>query len=165
MSAGRVTNQIHGAITCSNSSFAIVASRFNGQVTQLLVDGAIDAIIRHGGSEGGVTVVRVPGSFEIPVTVRKLALLGKFDAIIALGTLIEGETDHYRLICDEVASGLMQVSLETLTPVTFGVLTVKNSEHARERAGGKAGNKGWEAAVAAIEMVNVLSQVEKLTVS
>jgi 6,7-dimethyl-8-ribityllumazine synthase len=132
-----------------------VASRFNHFIVDHLVAGAIDAIARHGGSRGAITVVRVPGSWEIPHAVGRLARGGKVDAIVALGAVIRGSTPHFDYVAGEVSKGVAHVALETGVPVAFGVLTTDSIEQAVERAGTKAGNKGWDAALSAIEMVSL----------
>lgn len=142
--------------------FAIVASRFNDFIVDKLVAGAVDALVRHGGEPGAVAIVRVPGSWEIPLACAKLAKSGKVDAVIALGAVIRGATPHFDHVANEVAKGVATVSLDSGVPVAFGVLTTDSIEQAVERAGTKAGNKGWDAAVTAIEMLGVLSAVDDL---
>lgn len=148
------------------AKFAIVASRFNHFIVDRLVEGAIDAIARHGGDEGNVTIVRVPGAWEIPLAVQRLAAGGagggagskrgrKVDGIIALAAVIRGSTPHFDYVAGEVAKGVAQVSLASTLPIAFGVLTTDTIEQAVERAGTKAGNKGWDAALSAIEMVSL----------
>ncbi|MBX3191772.1 MAG: 6,7-dimethyl-8-ribityllumazine synthase [Labilithrix sp.] len=146
------------------TKLAIVASRFNHFIVDRLVEGALDAIARHGGEEGNVTVVRVPGAWEIPIAVQRLASGGgagagakkkKVDAIIALAAVIRGSTPHFDYVAGEVAKGVAGVSLASATPIAFGVLTTDTIEQAVERAGTKAGNKGWDAALSAIEMVSL----------
>ncbi|MBN2061072.1 MAG: 6,7-dimethyl-8-ribityllumazine synthase [Deltaproteobacteria bacterium] len=149
-----------GKISAEGYSFAIVVSRFNDFIGSKLVEGAIDALKRHGGSEENVTLVKVPGAFEIPVAAKKVALCGKYDAIICLGAVIKGSTPHFEYVAAEVSKGIAHVSLESNIPVTFGVLTTDNLEQAIERAGSKSGNKGWDAAVAAMEMVNLFNAME-----
>lgn len=139
--------------------FAIVVSRFNDLITERLLHGAVETLQRHGADAESITVVRVPGSFELPVVAGKLAESRQFSAVIALGAVIQGETDHHDYINHAVAQGLMSVSQNFGVPVLFGVLTCRNMEQALDRAGGKAGNKGTEAALAAIETVNVLRQL------
>ncbi len=153
------TNTIEGTLNASGSRFAIVAGRWNSIFTERLVEGAVDALLRHGASEESITIIRVPGCFEIPLTCREAARNSRFDALIAVGTLIEGETDHYRLIAGDLSAGISAVMRETGVPIAFGAITASNMEQAMARAGAKAGNKGFEAAVAAIEMVNVLAQL------
>ncbi|MBW2522675.1 MAG: 6,7-dimethyl-8-ribityllumazine synthase [Deltaproteobacteria bacterium] len=135
--------------------FTIVASRFNHFIVDRLVEGAIDALVRHGASPGAITVVRVPGSWELPLATSRVAKAGKVDAIIALGALIRGATVHFDYLAAEVTKGLAQISLQTGVPVVFGVLTTDTIEQAIERAGTKAGNKGFEAALSAVELVSL----------
>lgn len=151
---------IEGEMSASGKRFAVVAARWNSIFTDRLLEGAVSALRQHGAKDDDITVVRIPGSFEIPVTCRKLAMSRKYDGVIALGTLIRGETDHYDLIAKEVASGLSKAMMESGIPVTFGVLTVENQDQAMARSGSKAGNKGIEAALAAVELSNVLSKIE-----
>jgi 6,7-dimethyl-8-ribityllumazine synthase len=141
-------------------TFSIIASRFNDFITARLLDGALDALVRHGAKEDDITVYRVPGSFEIPMLARKLVTSGRVgDALICLGTLIRGATPHFDYIASEATKGIAGAALESGLPVTFGVLTTDTIEQAIERAGTKAGNKGWEAAVAAIEMATLYRQL------
>ncbi len=142
-----------------DSCFAIVVSRFNELVTRRLLDGAVDTLRRHGVPEQNITVAWVPGSFEIPLTAQKLAATGRYAAVVCLGAVIQGETDHNRYINQQTAAGIMRAAQETGVPVLFGVLTCDNLEQALNRAGGKAGNKGCEAALAAVEMVSLLKKV------
>jgi len=151
---------IEGKLIAKDLKFALVVSRFNDFITSKLLDGAMDAIIRHGGSDNNVDVVRVPGAFEMPVVAKKLAETKKYDAIVCLGALIRGATPHFEYIASEVAKGLATVSLETGVPVSFGVLTTDTLEQAIERAGTKAGNKGFDAAMSAIEMANLFKQLD-----
>ena len=150
---------VEGHITAEGLRFGIVVSRWNEFITKALLEGALDALRRHGGSEEAVTVVWVPGSFEIPVAVSALAKTGKYDALLALGCVIRGATSHYDHIASAVTSGISSVALETGLPVSFGVITVESIEQAIERAGSKAGNKGAEAALVAVEMAQVLRQI------
>ncbi|MCC2645848.1 MAG: 6,7-dimethyl-8-ribityllumazine synthase [Burkholderiales bacterium] len=145
-----------GSLNGKDLKFAVIVSRFNEFITSKLLGGATDALKRHGTSETDIDIVWVPGAFEIPLTAKKLAKLAKYDAIIALGTVIRGSTTHYDYVCNEVAKGIANINLQEETPVIFGVLTTENIEQAIERAGTKAGNKGFEAAVSAIEMANLL---------
>ncbi len=140
--------------------FAIVVSRFNETICERLLSGAMDILVRHGGQAGQIVVVRVPGAFEIPLTVRRLARSKRFDAVIALGVVIRGGTPHFDYVCSAVTSGLNQAQMETDIPVGFGILTTDTTEQAMERSGIKMGNKGVEAALAAVEMVNLLKQVD-----
>ena len=135
--------------------FALVASRFNHFIVDRLVEGALDALARHGAELGKSVIVRVPGAWEIPTVVARLAKSGNFDAVISLSAVIRGSTPHFDYVAAEVTKGIAQVSLQTGVPVTFGVLTTDTIEQAIERAGTKAGNKGWDAAVSAIEMVSL----------
>jgi 6,7-dimethyl-8-ribityllumazine synthase len=150
---------VEGALQAKGIRFGIVVSRFNDFINKRLLDGALDGLARHGAEEGMVTVVRVPGSFEIPLMAKKLAGSGKYDAIICLGAVIRGATPHFEYISAEVTKGIAQVALESGVPVSFGILTTDSIEQAIERAGTKSGNKGWDAALAAIEMVNVLKTI------
>ena len=152
---------IDGQLTAQALRIAIVAGRFNSFMTEQLVTGAIDTIIRHGGSKDAITLVRVPGSFEIPLTCRKLAQTGEYEAIVALGVIIRGATNHYDLVCNEVARGVADASRDTAIPIGFGVVSADNIEQAIERCGCKAGNKGADAAIAAIEMAQVFKQIER----
>ncbi len=151
---------IEGNLDAKNIKFAVVVGRFNSLISEKLLEGAVDCIVRHGGSEDNITVVRVPGSFEIPLTAKKLAKSGKYDAVICLGAVIRGSTPHFDYVANEVSKGIALVSLETEIPVAFGVLTTDTIEQAVERAGTKMGNKGFDAALSAIEMVNVLRGIE-----
>jgi len=150
---------VEGALQAKGIRFGIVVSRYNDFINKRLLDGALDGLARHGAEEGMVTVVRVPGSFEIPLMAKKLAGSGKYDAIICLGAVIRGATPHFEYISAEVTKGIAQVALESGVPVSFGILTTDSIEQAIERAGTKSGNKGWDAALAAIEMVNVLKTI------
>lgn len=148
---------IEGALTTKGEKFCIVISRFNEFIGSRLLSGAKDELVRHGVSEENITVVWVPGAFEIPVVAKRCAKSGKYNAVITLGAVIKGSTSHYDYVCAEVSKGVAAVSLETEVPVIFGVLTTDNIEQAIERAGTKAGNKGSDAAKAAIEMANLMS--------
>ena len=138
----------------------IVAARFNEIIVNKLLGGAVDGLVRHGVEEENITAAWVPGAFEIPVVAAKMAQSGKYDAIICLGAVIRGDTTHYDYVCSEVSKGIASVSLKEEIPVMFGVLTTENIEQAIERAGTKAGNKGYDCAVAAIEMVNLIREIE-----
>ncbi|SFJ90092.1 6,7-dimethyl-8-ribityllumazine synthase [Thermoflavimicrobium dichotomicum] len=144
-----------GNLVASGLKFAIVVSRFNDFITTKLLEGAKDALKRHGADEGSVDIAWVPGAFEIPMIADQLAASGKYDAVITLGAVIRGATSHYDYVCNEAAKGIAAASVRHGVPVIFGVITVENIEQAIERAGTKAGNKGWEAAVSAIEMANL----------
>ncbi len=150
-----MTHHIEGNLKGDGLKTAIVVSRFNSFITEKLLEGALDCLRRHGAKDENCSVVHVPGSFEIPPTARKLAHSKKFDAVICLGCVIRGGTDHYTYVAGEAAKGVAAVALESPVPVIFGVLTVENIEQAIERAGTKMGNKGADAALAAIEMVNL----------
>jgi 6,7-dimethyl-8-ribityllumazine synthase len=151
---------VEAQLSATDLDFTIVVSRFNDLITARLLDGALDALIRHGASDARITVYRVPGSFEIPLLARKLADSGRGgDAIICLGALIRGATPHFDYIAAEASKGIAGTALESGIPVSFGVLTTDTLEQALERAGSKAGNKGWEAAVSAIEMANLYRQL------
>ncbi|WP_010582493.1 6,7-dimethyl-8-ribityllumazine synthase [Schlesneria paludicola] len=150
-------NVLEGSLLLGNVRVAIVVSRFNDLVTDRLLSGAIDTFRRHGLSDDRITVVRVPGSFEIPLPAKRLADSGQFAAVVCLGAVIQGETSHHEYINHPMASAIMQSSLSSGVPVTFGVLTCQSMDQALDRAGGKAGNKGIEASVAAIEMINLLA--------
>ncbi len=151
---------LEGNLTAQGLSFAIVASRFNEFITARLLDGALDALRRHGADESHITVVRVPGSFEIPLVAKQLAASGQYQAVICLGTVIRGATPHFEYIASEVAKGVAMASLDTGVPIAFGVLTTDSIEQAVERAGTKAGNKGFDAACTAIEMANLLRNLK-----
>lgn len=148
-------NTIEGKLSAENLKFAIITSRFNDFISNKLVEGAIDCILRHNGNENNITIVKVPGSFEIPLTAQKVASSKKYDAVICLGAVIRGATPHFDYVAAEVSKGIANVSLQTGVPVIFGVLTTDNIEQAIERAGTKSGNKGWDAALSAIEMANL----------
>lgn len=150
---------LEGNVVGSNMKIGIVASRFNEFIVSKLVSGAEDALIRHGVDTNNVELAWVPGSFEIPVIAQKMAESKKYDAILALGTVIKGATDHYDYVCTEVSKGVSAVSMKTGVPVLFGVLTTDNIEQAIERAGTKSGNKGYDVACAAIEMVNLIKNI------
>lgn len=142
-----------------NMKVAIVASRFNEIIVNKLLGGALDGLVRHGVREDNITAMWVPGAFEIPVIAMRLALSNKYDAVICVGAVIRGSTSHYEMVCNEVSKGIAQTSLETGVPVLFGVITTDNIEQAVERAGSKAGNKGYDCATSAIEMVNLMRQI------
>lgn len=152
---------LEGQLNASGIRFAIVAARFNDFIVQHLITGAIDTIIRHGGKSSDITLARVPGSLEIPLICKTMAQSGAVDVVIALGAVIRGATSHYEVVCNETARGVAQVALETGIPVIFGVLTTDTIEQAIERSGTKAGNKGADAALAAVEMVNLLRLTSK----
>jgi 6,7-dimethyl-8-ribityllumazine synthase len=141
--------------------FAIAASRFNSLVVERLVEGAIDCLVRHGASADNITVVRVPGSFELPPAVQRLCAAGEYDAVLAVGCVIRGGTPHFEYVASEASKGIAQAAMSSKVPVAFGVLTCDNLEQALERAGAKAGNKGWEAALSAIEMADLYAKLGK----
>lgn len=147
---------LEGNVVADGIKIAIVASRFNEFIVSKLVGGAQDALLRHGVEDESITLAWVPGAFEIPLTAQKMARSGKYDAVICLGAVIKGATSHYDYVCAEVSKGVASVGLQTGIPVIFGVVTTDNIEQAIERAGTKAGNKGYDAACTAIEMVNLL---------
>jgi 6,7-dimethyl-8-ribityllumazine synthase len=152
-------NYIEGDLAATGRTFGVVASRFNDFIVRPLLDGALDAIKRHGGDTAAVDVVWVPGSYEIPLVAKRLALSGKYDAIVCLGAVIRGATAHFDYVASGVASGISAVALEANLPVIFGVLTTDTIEQAIERSGTKAGNKGFEAVVTAIEMASLMDQM------
>jgi len=147
---------IQGNLSANGFKFAIVMGRFNEMITSKLLEGALDCLKRHDCPEDNITLVKVPGSFEIPIIAEKLASQKKYDAIICIGTVIRGGTPHFEYIASEVSKGIASVALKYATPVIFGVLTTDTIEQAIERAGTKAGNKGWDAAMTALEMANLL---------
>ena len=151
---------LEGELVVRDLRFAIVASRFNEAVVDNLVRGALDTLRRHGAEEKQLTLVRVPGAFDMPLVVRKLAQTRRYDAIVALGAVIRGQTSHFDYVAGECASGLARVAQETGVPVTLGVLTTETAEQAMDRAGGKAGNKGADAALCAVELANLLRRLE-----
>ncbi len=148
-----------GDLVCRNSKFALVVARFNSFITQSLLEGAVDALKRHGAQDNEMEVIWVPGAYELPLAVKRLADLKKYDAIVALGCVIRGGTPHFEYVAGECVKGLSQVMMQYGIPVSFGVLTVDSIDQAVERAGTKAGNKGVDAAMSAVEMVNLLRQV------
>ena len=152
-------NQIEGNLIATDLKIAFVVSRFNEFVCERLLDGALDSLTRHGGSMDQVTILKVPGAFELPLAAKKLAESRKFDAIVCLGAVIRGETSHYDYVCANSASGIASVSLETGVPVSFGLLTTDSLEQAIERSGSKAGNQGRYATECAIEMTSLLKQI------
>jgi 6,7-dimethyl-8-ribityllumazine synthase len=148
-----------GLLNASGRRFAIVASRFNELIGKKLLEGATDCLLRHNGSQENISVVWVPGAFEIPIVAKKLAKTKKFDAVICLGAVIRGNTPHFDYIAAEVSKGIAAISLELEVPVIFGVLTTDTIEQAVERAGTKGGNRGWDAALSAIEMADLLKKL------
>ena len=153
-------NTIEGNLTVEDGKFCIVASRFNSFIVEQLENGAIDALVRHGANKNNIELVKAPGAFELPMVVQRIAAMKKYDAIIAVGAVIRGGTPHFEYVAGECVKGLAQISLQYDVPVSFGVLTVDTIEQAIERAGTKAGNKGGEAAMSAIEMVNLFNNLK-----
>lgn len=147
--------KIEGNLVAKDMKFGIVAARFNEFIVSKLISGAEDALLRHGADGDNITLAWVPGAFEIPFAAKQMAHSGKYDAVICLGTVIRGSTSHYDYVCNEVSKGVASIGLESGIPVLFGVLTTENIEQAIERAGTKAGNKGYDSAMAAIEMVDL----------
>jgi 6,7-dimethyl-8-ribityllumazine synthase len=152
-------NVVEGQLSAEGFRFAIIVSRFNDFISSRLMEGAMDALRRHGATEENMFLVKVPGAFEIPIVAKRLAQSGSYDAVVCLGAVIRGATPHFDYVAAEVSKGIANVALETTVPVTFGVLTTDNLEQAIERAGSKSGNKGYEAAMAAIEMVNLFNKL------
>ena len=152
-------NNIEGNLNAAGLKFGIVVSRFNDFITSHLVDGAVDAIVRHGASEGDIDVVKVPGAFEIPPVAKKLCSQNKYDAVICLGAVIRGATPHFNFVASEASKGVGSVGLEANIPVLYGILTTDTIEQAIERAGTKSGNKGWETAMSAVEMANLFKKL------
>lgn len=150
---------IEGKLTAQGLKFGVVVSRFNEFINSKLLGGALDALTRHGADDSDIDVAWVPGAYEIPLIAQKMANSKKYDAVICLGTVIRGSTTHYDYVCNEVAKGVAHVGLASGVPTMFGVVTTENIEQAIERAGTKAGNKGFDAAVAAIEMANLLKEI------
>ena len=154
-------NVFEGKVVSGGMKVGIVAARFNEFIVSKLVAGAQDALVRHDVKEEDIDLAWVPGAFEIPLIASKMAKSGKYDAVIALGAVIRGSTTHYDYVCSEVSKGIANVSLNSDIPVMFGVITTENIEQAIERAGTKAGNKGYDCALGAIEMVNLIRNIEK----
>ncbi|MBW1836247.1 MAG: 6,7-dimethyl-8-ribityllumazine synthase [Deltaproteobacteria bacterium] len=152
---------IEGKLLAEGKTFALIASRFNDFITDKLVGGAVDALIRSGAREEDIEIVKVPGAFEIPLIAKKLTSKGRYSAVICLGAVIRGATPHFEYVSAEVTKGIALVSLESQTPVIFGIITADTIEQAIERAGTKAGNKGWSAAMAAVEMANLIEIVDQ----
>ena len=152
---------VEGQLDAKGLKVALVVSRFNGFLTERLLEGAIDALRRHGATDDHLVVVRTPGAFELPLAARKLAESGRYDAIVALGAIIRGSTPHFDYVAGEVAKGLAQVTLTAGLPVAFGVLTCDTIEQAVERAGTKAGNRGFDAALSAMEMAGLLQALDR----
>ncbi|MDQ7787697.1 MAG: 6,7-dimethyl-8-ribityllumazine synthase [Thermodesulfovibrionales bacterium] len=150
---------IEGELQAKGLKFGIVISRFNEFITSKLLDGAKDALLRHGAKDEDIDVVKVPGSFEIPIVAKKMALKGTYHSVICLGTVIRGATPHFDYIAAEVSKGIAAASMDTGIPIAFGVITCDTIEQAVERAGSKSGNKGWDAAITAIEMAQVMKKI------
>lgn len=150
---------LEGTLTAKNMKIAIVVARFNEFITSKLLSGCVDCLIRHEAADEDLTVAWVPGAFEIPMAAKKLAESGKYDAVICLGAVIRGATPHFDYVCAEASKGIAQVSMQTGVPVAFGVLTTENIQQAVERAGTKAGNKGVDCAMTAMEMVNLFKEM------
>ena len=150
---------IEGELHAKGLKFGIIVSRFNDFITGKLLEGAKDALLRHGAKEDDIDVVRVPGSFEIPLVAKKMAMKGAYNAIICLGTIIRGATPHFEYVASEASKGIASASMETGIPMAFGIITSDTIEQAVERAGTKSGNKGWDAAITAIEMAQLLKKI------
>ena len=154
-------NVFEGKVVSENIKIGIVAARFNEFITSKLLGGALDGLKRHNVNENDIDVAWVPGAFEIPLIAKKMANSGKYDAVICLGAVIRGSTSHYDYVCNEVSKGIAAVSMNSDIPVMFGVITTENIEQAIERAGTKAGNKGYDCALGAIEMINLIREMDK----
>ncbi|MFQ5559615.1 MAG: 6,7-dimethyl-8-ribityllumazine synthase [Nitrospinota bacterium] len=150
---------IEGGLSGKGKRVGIVVSRFNDFITSRLLDGALDGLVRHGVSENDISVVKVPGAFEIPFVTKKMVDKGSYDAVLSLGAVIRGDTPHFDYVASEVSKGVAQVGLDAGIPVIFGVLTVNTIEQGIERAGTKSGNKGWDAAVSALELMNLIKKI------
>jgi 6,7-dimethyl-8-ribityllumazine synthase len=155
-------NVIEASLIAEGKKFAIVVSRFNDFISAKLLDGALDALQRSGAAAEDIDVIKVPGAFEIPIVAKKIAAMGRHDAVICLGAVIRGATPHFDYVAAEAAKGIAQASMETGMPIVFGILTTDTLEQAIERAGTKSGNKGWDAALAAVEMANLMGTIEKI---
>jgi 6,7-dimethyl-8-ribityllumazine synthase len=155
-----MVKKIEGKLIAKDRKFAIVAGRFNEFISNKLIEGSLDCLLRHEADEKNITVYWVPGAYEIPVIAKRLALSRNYDAIICLGAIIRGATPHFEYVAAEASKGIAQVSLETQIPVIFGIITTDTLEQAIERAGTKAGNKGWDAALAAIEMADLSTKIK-----
>lgn len=154
-------NILEGMLTGKDRKFAIVVSRFNDFITSKLVDGALDCLLRHEVKDEDITLVKVPGAFEIPLAAQKLAESKQYDGVICLGAMIRGATTHYDYVCSEVSKGIAKITLDTGLPVGFGIVTTENIEQAIERAGTKSGNKGYDTAMSVLEMVDLFGAMEK----
>jgi len=150
---------IEGELQAKGLKFGIIVSRFNDFITSKLLDGAVDALVRHGAKDADIEVVKIPGAFEIPLIAKKMAAKGTYDAVICLGAVIRGATPHFDYVAGEVSKGVAVAALDTGVPISFGVITSDTIEQAVERAGSKAGNKGWDAAITAIEMAQVIKKL------
>ena len=150
---------LEGKLVADGAKIGIVAARFNEFIVSKLISGAVDGLVRHDVNEDDITLAWVPGAFEIPVTAKKMAESGRYDAVICLGTVIRGATTHYDYVCNEVSKGIAAVSMATGVPVMFGIVTTANIEQAIERSGTKAGNKGYDCALGALEMINLMKQM------
>jgi len=157
-----MARELQGTLQVAEQSFAIVVSRFNEFITSRLLDGALDCLKRHGADDDQITIMRVPGSFEVPLAARQLAQSGKFSAVICLAAVIRGQTAHFDHVCQQITRGVGEVGMSTGVPTLFGVITCDTLEEAVDRAGAKGGNAGFNAASSAIEMVNVLGQIETI---
>jgi 6,7-dimethyl-8-ribityllumazine synthase len=157
-----MSRTIEGKLLAEGKNFALVVSRFNDFVTGKLLEGALDALTRSGANDENIDIIKVPGAFEIPLAAKKLAQKSRYHAVVCLGAVIRGATPHFDYVSAEVSKGIAQVSLETSTPIIFGVVTTDTLEQAIERAGSKSGNKGWSAAMAAVEMANLIEAVEQV---
>ncbi len=155
-----MSKTVQGDLNAKGLKFGIIASRFNDFITARLLDGALDGLLRHGALDADIEVVRVPGAFEIPLVAQKMAQAKKYDAVICLGAVIRGATPHFEYVSAEVSKGVAAVSMSSGIPVIFGVLTTDTIEQAIERAGTKGGNKGWDAALSAVEMANLMRQLQ-----
>jgi 6,7-dimethyl-8-ribityllumazine synthase len=153
---------IEGRLNAQGKKFALVAGRFNDFITDKLVGGAVDALIRSGANDDDIEIVKVPGAFEIPLAAKKMVQKGKYNAVICLGAVIRGATPHFDYVSAEVSKGVAMVGLESGVPVIFGILTTDTIEQAIERAGTKSGNKGWSAAITAVEMANLMGEVDRI---
>jgi len=152
---------LEGKLIAEGKKFGIITSRFNDFITEKLLSGALDALLRSGAKDEDIEIVKVPGAFEIPLLAKKMANKRKYNAVICLGAVIRGSTPHFDYVCAEVSKGIAAVSMDSEIPVIFGILTTDSIEQAIERAGTKAGNKGWSAAIAAVEMANLIEVVEQ----
>jgi 6,7-dimethyl-8-ribityllumazine synthase len=154
-------NVIEGRLLGEGKKFALITSRFNDFITDKLVGGALDALVRSGVDDDDIDLLKVPGAFEIPLVAKKAVATGKYDAVICLGAVIRGSTSHYDYVCAEASKGIAQVSMDSGIPVIFGIITTDTIEQAIERAGTKAGNKGWSAAISALEMANLMDTLNR----